>query len=183
MSASFGDWIRRGREEAGLSQARVAQLIGRSPATIRSWEQGRSKPSDAGAVAALAAVLGVEESTMLGKAGFEARPARIRTTVSQELSSLAAETSDLKRTTVVTTTPEPPRHRVTTINPPPVPHLSPAARSYLEDPDQQGFYRRRMIATATILILLVAMFWWALGNTWSELTDFIAGFIDQLNID
>lgn len=87
MSVSFGDSIRRGREAVGLSQARVAQLIGRSPSTIRSWELGRTHPGDSSAVTAIAAVLGLDEDDLLGRAGFEAAPIE-RPRLDTELRSL-----------------------------------------------------------------------------------------------
>lgn len=37
-------WIRQRRKALGLSQARVADAVGVSPATVASWEAGRSKP-------------------------------------------------------------------------------------------------------------------------------------------
>ncbi|MDP3984956.1 MAG: helix-turn-helix transcriptional regulator [Acidimicrobiia bacterium] len=89
---AFGDMIRRGREEARLSQARLAELIGKSPSTIRSWEHGRSRPAEAGSVKAVAAVLGINESEMLEASGFEPPPeAKPRATIEQELISLATE--------------------------------------------------------------------------------------------
>lgn len=102
MSVSFGDSVRRGREAAGLSQARVAQLIGRSPSTVRAWEQGRSNPSDAGSVTALAAVLGLDENSLLGKAGFEPASADSRATLESELASLRTVEVQMER--------ESPRH-------------------------------------------------------------------------
>ena len=71
MSVSFGAFVRRAREQAGLTQSRLAQLIGKSPTTIRSWEHGRTHPADPGAVTAMAAVLGLDENELLGQAGFE----------------------------------------------------------------------------------------------------------------
>jgi transcriptional regulator with XRE-family HTH domain len=95
MSVSFGDLVRRGREEAGLSQSRLALLIGKSPTTIRAWEHGRTNPADPGAVAALAAVLGLDEAELLGQAGFEVPAARTRPSARQELSSLASERTEM----------------------------------------------------------------------------------------
>jgi transcriptional regulator with XRE-family HTH domain len=88
MSVSFGNSIRRGREAVGLSQSKVAQLIGKSPSTLRSWELGRSQPSDSSSVSAIAAVLGLDEHDLLGRAGFEASPEPTRTTMENDLSSL-----------------------------------------------------------------------------------------------
>ena len=95
MSVSFGDLVRRGREEAGLSQSRLALLIGKSPTTIRAWEHGRTHPADPDAVAALAAVLGLDEAHLLGQAGFEAPAARARPSARQELNNLAAERTEM----------------------------------------------------------------------------------------
>jgi transcriptional regulator with XRE-family HTH domain len=95
MSVSFGDLVRRGREEAGLSQSRLALLIGKSPTTIRAWEHGRTNPADPAAVAALAAVLGLNEAELLGQAGFEAPVARTRPSARQELSNLANERTEM----------------------------------------------------------------------------------------
>ncbi|HEY7564775.1 MAG TPA: helix-turn-helix domain-containing protein [Acidimicrobiia bacterium] len=91
MSVLFGDIVRRGRERAGLSQARVAQLIGKSASTVRAWEQGRSKPADRQAVSALAAVLGLNEHELLDHAGFERLPDLAPRSVRDELSALASE--------------------------------------------------------------------------------------------
>lgn len=96
MSASFADVVRRGRERAGLSQARVAALIGKSASTVRSWEQGRSNPGDPQSVSTLAAVLGLDESELLGRAGFEPPvPAAARKSAREELSTLAAERTEM----------------------------------------------------------------------------------------
>ena len=95
MSVSFGDLVRRGREEAGLSQARLALLIGKSPTTVRAWEHGRTHPADPGAVAALAAVLGLDEVELLGQAGFEAPAAPTRPSARQELNNLATERTEM----------------------------------------------------------------------------------------
>jgi transcriptional regulator with XRE-family HTH domain len=91
MSVSFGDFVRRAREQAGLTQSRLAQLIGKSPTTIRSWEHGRTNPADPGAVSAMAAVLGLDETELLGQAGFEESGTPTALSGRQELSSLASE--------------------------------------------------------------------------------------------
>jgi transcriptional regulator with XRE-family HTH domain len=91
MSVSFGDFVRRAREQAGLTQSRLAQLIGKSPTTIRSWEHGRTNPADPGAVSAMAAVLGLDETELLGQAGFEETETPTGMSARQQLSSLASE--------------------------------------------------------------------------------------------
>lgn len=78
-----------------MSQSRLALLIGKSPTTIRAWEHGRTNPADPGAVAALAAVLGLDEAELLGRAGFEVPAARTRPSARQELSNLASERTEM----------------------------------------------------------------------------------------
>jgi transcriptional regulator with XRE-family HTH domain len=95
MSVPFGELVRRGREHAGLSQSRLANLVGKSATTIRAWEHGRTNPADREAVSAIAAVLGLDENELLGHAGFEAPPARTRLSARQELTSLATERTEM----------------------------------------------------------------------------------------
>ncbi|MDF1595773.1 MAG: helix-turn-helix domain-containing protein [Acidimicrobiia bacterium] len=56
---SLGDLIQRQRAALGLTQARLAELVGRSPSAVRSWERDRGVPGDQAAMAALTAVLGL----------------------------------------------------------------------------------------------------------------------------
>lgn len=58
---SLGDLMQRRRAALGLTQARLAELVGRSPSTIRSWERDRSVPAEPSAYAALSAVLGLTD--------------------------------------------------------------------------------------------------------------------------
>ena len=62
---TFATLVQQGREAAGLSYQRVAELVGRAPSTIRGWERGRSEPKDAEVVIALAAVLDLPEDVLL----------------------------------------------------------------------------------------------------------------------
>lgn len=78
-----------------MSQSRLALLIGKSPTTIRAWEHGRTNPADPQSVAALAAVLGLDETELLGEAGFEAPVARTRPSARQALTSLATERTEM----------------------------------------------------------------------------------------
>jgi transcriptional regulator with XRE-family HTH domain len=96
MSISFSDVVRRGRERAGLSQARVAQLIGKSASTVRAWEQGRTNPGDAQSVSTLAAVLGLDETELLDRAGFDTPVTTpVPKSAREELSTLAAERTEM----------------------------------------------------------------------------------------
>jgi transcriptional regulator with XRE-family HTH domain len=68
---SFGRVVRFRRTKLGLSQAQLGQLVGRTPATIRSWESDKSVPNDPKLLTTLSAILGVDERTMFDKAGQE----------------------------------------------------------------------------------------------------------------
>ncbi len=68
---SFGRTVRYRRTKLGMSQTRLAELVGRSPATIRSWEAERSTPTDPKVLETLVAILGIDERTLFGKAGVE----------------------------------------------------------------------------------------------------------------
>jgi transcriptional regulator with XRE-family HTH domain len=54
----------------GMSQAGLADLVGRSASAIRSWERGSSTPTDESVVRSLAAVLGIDESALRGTVGM-----------------------------------------------------------------------------------------------------------------
>ena len=69
--AQFGSLIAEHRERLGLSSGRVAELVGRSPGTVRAWERGRSQPEDPIVVSSLAAVLGIDETELFLAAGME----------------------------------------------------------------------------------------------------------------
>jgi transcriptional regulator with XRE-family HTH domain len=208
MSATFGDLVRRGREQAGLSQARLAELVGKSASTIRAWEQGRTRPGDAQVVSAVAAVLGVDEEDMLGKAGFGQRIRAARQSGMRELSNLASERTemlalrpagvsrgdgsadkpkeDVARVSVdqvAGTTELDARRAVTTVTSPrPVLVPTVVPRSYLEDESERQFYRRRTVITAAVLVLFVIVALWALGRTGEAIGDFFDDLMGQLNI-
>jgi transcriptional regulator with XRE-family HTH domain len=68
---SFGRVVRYRRTKLGLSQAQLGQLVGRSPATVRSWEADKSVPNDPKLISTLSTILGVDERTLFLKAGQE----------------------------------------------------------------------------------------------------------------
>ena len=88
---SFARLIKKRRDALGLSQARLGDLVGRSASTIRNWERAQSSPSERSDVVALAAVLGLDESEALERAGFEAPAKEDNPTVEQAYASLTAE--------------------------------------------------------------------------------------------
>lgn len=86
---SFGRTVRYRRTKLGLSQAKLGELVGRSTATIRSWERDKSRPNDPKVLAALAAILGVNEKHLFGKADVEPPVAEETSpTVEQALATL-----------------------------------------------------------------------------------------------
>lgn len=64
---SFGDRLRRLRIEAKLDRADVAKRMRVSAASVLGWEKDRARPRP-GRMAALAKILGVETSDLLGEA-------------------------------------------------------------------------------------------------------------------
>lgn len=85
---SFGRSIRKRRDSLGLSQARLAELVGRSATTIRNWERDKTSPADRSDVVALAAVLGMDTEDALSQAGFESEEQGQHLTMEQSYSSL-----------------------------------------------------------------------------------------------
>ena len=103
---SFGRVVRYRRTKLGMSQAHLGQLVGRSPATVRSWEGDKSVPNDPKLISTLATILGVDERTLFLKAGQEAPPP-VEVTVEDEptiedaLASLTSETEAVTITSKV----------------------------------------------------------------------------------
>ena len=63
MGEELGKLIQLRRSELGMSQARLAELVGRSPSTIRSWEKGRTSPAP-DVMGTLSDVLGLEAENL-----------------------------------------------------------------------------------------------------------------------
>jgi len=89
---SFGRTVRYRRTKLGLSQAKLAELVGRSTPTIRSWERDKSRPNDPQVLATLSAILGIDERQLFDKAEMEFS-ASIETspTVEEALATLSLE--------------------------------------------------------------------------------------------
>jgi transcriptional regulator with XRE-family HTH domain len=90
---SFGRTVRYRRTKLGLSQAKLGDLVGRSASTIRSWERDNSVPNDPKILAALAAILGVDEVHLFEKAGTELPGVESSPTVEEALATLNPESS------------------------------------------------------------------------------------------
>lgn len=68
----FGSLVRHRRVELGISQAGLADLVGRSASAVRSWERGSSTPTDETVVGSLAAILGLDEGALRTAVGMPA---------------------------------------------------------------------------------------------------------------
>ncbi len=68
---SFATLVKQRRVALGMSQAKLADLVGRSSSVVRSWERGASAPADENVVRSLAAVLGIEESLLRSSVGLD----------------------------------------------------------------------------------------------------------------
>jgi transcriptional regulator with XRE-family HTH domain len=47
MTTDYGAWLRWAREEAGMSQRKLASIMGVSDATVSRWESGDRHPKHA----------------------------------------------------------------------------------------------------------------------------------------
>ncbi|MCH8983992.1 MAG: helix-turn-helix domain-containing protein [Acidobacteria bacterium] len=88
---SFGRTVRYRRTKAGLSQAKLGELVGRSTSSVRSWERDTVTPNDPDVVRALAAVLALDERMLFDKAGLSTPEVETSPTVEQALATLRPE--------------------------------------------------------------------------------------------
>lgn len=181
---SFGRTVRYRRTKLGLSQAKLGELVGRSPMTIRSWERDKSHPNDPHVIIALSAILGVDERSLFEKAGQRQPELETSPTIEQELASLSPDSAD---TTEVEDGEEPTESGsesevdpvpALSDEPDPVGEIAPAyvapsepyvvttalppahESSYMEDRSQRQLYRVRNLATIVILAALgIALLW------------------------
>lgn len=65
MGNEFGKNLKRIRNDKGLSQYSLAQLVGYKQVTISAWEVGRSEPS-MGDIAKLAIALDCTQEELIG---------------------------------------------------------------------------------------------------------------------
>ncbi|HEU4319240.1 MAG TPA: helix-turn-helix domain-containing protein [Acidimicrobiia bacterium] len=204
---SFGRTVRYRRTKLGLSQAKLGELVGRSTATIRSWERDKSRPNDPKVLGALAAILGIDERHLFGKADVE-QPTFEETspTVEQALATLSPGHEEPVAAGSVSSqyedliepmdrNPADPnvRHLVgVAAGPafvaPPDPYvqgpLTPNLTdvSYMEDPSQRQIYRVRTLATVVALVALVVAFLWAFEEGLGALGEWWDGFFGNLRL-
>ena len=73
MSVYFGEIIRRGRKEAGLTQRQLAGQLGVSNTSVSNWEKDLSRP-DADTIARLCRILNLEPNAFYGADTAPVRP-------------------------------------------------------------------------------------------------------------
>lgn len=198
---TFGRTIRSQRTKLGLSQTKLGELVGRSAATVRSWERDKSHPNDAAVITALSAVLGVDERVLFEKAGQEMPAVEDSPTVEQALATLNPEGSDEiddneegdhveveNELAIPLSGPDtgpvvkpgyvaPAEPYVITTAIPPV-----HEPSYLEDRTQRQLYRVRNLATIVILVSLGIAFLWALTQSVDALASWWDEFFGSLRL-
>lgn len=72
-----------------MSQAQLAELVGRSPSAVRSWERDLAVPTDEAVLNALSAVLGIDRGSIYAEAGGDVPELESSPTVEQALASLS----------------------------------------------------------------------------------------------
>ena len=180
---SFGRTIKSRRTTLGLSQAKLGELVGRTPTTIRSWERDTSVPNDPSVISALSAVLGIDERTLFERAGVNRPEEESSPTVEEALASLTAPSSASSPrrplAAVPASFPTTASREVTMTKP----AATPVVRaSYMEDPDQRRLYQVRTIATLTVLLALAITFMWALSAGLDSLGTWWDDFFGNLRL-
>ena len=208
---SFGRTIRYRRNKMGLSQTKLGELVGRSASSIRSWERDASTPNDPSVVAALSAILDLDERALFDKAGLTRPEHETSPTVEQALASLR---DSMEKTEAASPEIEEPERPRTTEPDEPVPAklfpdpiledeplssrsptsvtspnvvvsptpLPSGELNYVQDPVERQAYRVRAMATAVGVVILVIMFLWALGSTFDALGSWWDEFVGTLRL-
>jgi transcriptional regulator with XRE-family HTH domain len=208
---SFGRTVRYRRTKLGLSQSKLGELVGRSTATVRSWEKDDSRPTDPDVLATLAAILGLSERQLFDKAEVELpdhmddsptveqalatlRPpgtASDQTPVEPRVTFVAADT-----TSVAEPDPDSDASRQVGKSPMPAPAyvappdpyvLTPTTpsltdASYMEDQSQRQMYRVRTLATLVVLVALVVALIWAVQEGFGALGTWWDEFFGNLRL-
>lgn len=182
---NFGEMIGAGRREQGFSQEELAEILDRDAAVISQWEAGLEVPSSPTAVMELAAALQLEPDVLLAAV----EEADVPDTAAPDDESVeepddsepdeagAADTADEADEQ------EEPDDPAATLGSKVVtrssggsaPSLAQVAvaraqmpappPSYMDDAKLMRLYRMRLIATTVVGIILLWLFFWALGNT------------------
>lgn len=194
MTDEFAERIRGRREALGLTQAEVADHVGRSPSTVGAWEAGRSRPADPATMATLASLLGLgddvddvrvevdDEDLTVDLADRVPETGRTRELngVHSTSNGVGAPVDDaededvqaIEPATIVVAKDRRTAERVADRLPEPttVGRIEPVRT------DVDSLYLVRMAATVAVLVLFAVVFVWALGHVADEL----GGIVDTL---
>jgi transcriptional regulator with XRE-family HTH domain len=206
---SFGRTVRYQRTKLGLSQAKLAELVGRSSATIRSWERDKTRPNDPKVLEALAAILGVDEKDLFDKAEVDLPTVEETSpTVEQALATLKppstpaearhaadpVEVNEAAPSPGPVPVPEQPARQLVGVAatpayvaPPDPYHPTPLTPnltelSYIEDRSQRQMYRIRTLATLVAFVALVVALIWAIGQGVGAFGEWWDGFFGDLRL-
>lgn len=152
-----------------MSVARFAELVGRSPSTIRGWERSRSRPGDAGTVRAVAAVLGVDEDVVTALVAGEEIVVPVTARVEQEQPATIAAPASYEQDALWAVSVGSPLEQDRVRRVPFLPR--PPRRSVVQRADRGVRYQLRALATIVAVILLLVMLQWALGEFRQALGD------------
>ena len=185
MEQTFGEFVAARRAELGIPLSTFADLIGRSTSTVRAWERGRARPGDPSTLAAVAAVLDVEEAHLAALAGGERlapppppEPSEIAPPPSDDGAAEEpgepdeeAQTEEEPLPWITTDAPAPPNvpDVPTEVGAPladdRIPWLPlPPAHKVIDRTDEGLRYPIRIAATIVAIVLLLVLLQWALGE-------------------
>ncbi len=157
MSETFSHFLRERREALGVGTARFAELVGRSPSTVRGWERGRARPGDPATVAAIAAVLDVDEEMLAALIAGEEVDLPEETTTPPSPVSTAVEVPSFFVPTGVSPLEDERLRRVPRLPTPP-------RRTVVDRADRGLRYQARVVATIVAIVVLMLVLRWALGG-------------------
>ena len=92
-----------------MSQSQLAELVGRSTSTIRSWERDKSRPNDPQVLSTLAAILAIDERQLFERAEIDLpEEVETRPTIKETFATLSVEEVPVDdATTMPSVDPEP----------------------------------------------------------------------------
>lgn len=171
MPDTFSEFLRTHREELGIPVARFAELVGRSPSTVRGWERGRSRPGDPQTIGAVAAVLGVEEDALAALvAGEEVVVSPTEPVVREEPAVMSGPAPrGIEQDALWTVSVGSPLERERVRRVPLLPR--PPRRFVVLRADRGVRYQLRALGTILGVVVLLVMLQWALGEFRESLGD------------
>ena len=171
-SQPFSEFLRARRQSLDLPVARFAELVGRSPSTVRGWERGRSRPGDPKTVAAIAAVLDMDEESLAsliagGEVEVEERatePKDSEWMAPQPVAASVATESTFFAPSTSSPIEDQPLRRMPWLPMPP-------RRTVIDRADRGIRYQLRVLGTILAVVVLLLVLQWALGEFRESISD------------